>query len=421
MKVSIVAIGDELLLGQVVDTNSGDIARIISSASWQVSHVSTIGDNPVSIRKAVTQALMSSDVIITTGGLGPTKDDITKQILMEFFGGEPVFSPEVMANIEKVCAHRHIEINELTRSQAIVPSSCEIIQNEVGTAPVMWFEKDGKVLVALPGVPFEMNEMMRRKVFPKLLRKFGDDINFEHRSLLIYKVIESEIARRLENFEDNLPDFIHLAYLPMQGYVHLRLDGVHKDKSVLDGLLDAKQKEIEAEFGTKVVWNEDKPLAEIALTLLSRNGLKLATAESCSGGNLAHQLTLIPGCSSNYEGGIIAYSNSMKMSLLGVSQESLDRYGAVSLPVAEQMAEGVTRRVAHTECGIATTGIAGPDGGTANKPVGTVCIAIKTPRRMLVDCYHFPGNRKRVIARTTNVALIKLIRELKKLEIEKKS
>ncbi|MDE7406984.1 MAG: competence/damage-inducible protein A, partial [Muribaculaceae bacterium] len=237
MKVSIIVIGDELLLGQVIDTNSGDIARIISSANWQVSHVVTIGDNASSIRTAVKKALEVSDLVITTGGLGPTKDDITKQVLMEFFGGELHLDESVLENVKEVCSRRHIEPNELTCMQAMVPTSCEVIQNTVGTAPIMWFDKDGKVLVALPGVPFEMNEMMRRAVFPRLLKRFGDDVHIEHRFLLIYKVIESEIAARLARFEESLPPFMHLAYLPMQGYVTLRLDGMHADLDYLNGIM----------------------------------------------------------------------------------------------------------------------------------------------------------------------------------------
>lgn len=421
MKVSIIAIGDELLLGQVVDTNSGDIARIISAANWQVEQVMTIGDNAAAIRDAVSRALDSSDIVLTTGGLGPTKDDITKQVLAEIFGGELLPDPAVLENVKEICAKRNIRLNDLTARQAIVPTSCRVIQNTVGTAPVMWFEKDGKVLVAMPGVPFEMNEMMRNAVFPMLLRQFGDGVDIEHRVLLIYNVIESEIAARLAGFEESLPPFLHLAYLPMQGYVTLRLDGVHTDSAYLNQVMDAKFREIEEEFGSNVVWNEDRPLAEIALILLRRNGFRLSTAESCSGGNVAHSLTLIPNCSDCFAGGVVAYSNEIKANVLGVSAESLECYGAVSLPVAEQMVDGITRRVAHTECGIATTGIAGPGGATPTKPVGTVCIAIRTPRRTLVDCFHFPGNRKRVIERTTNVALIKLIRELRRLEREKKA
>ncbi|MDE7154569.1 MAG: CinA family nicotinamide mononucleotide deamidase-related protein [Muribaculaceae bacterium] len=420
MNVSIIAIGDELLLGQVVDTNSGDIARIISAANWQVRQVTTIHDNAASIRKAVNEALAESEIVITTGGLGPTKDDITKPVLTEIFGGELRQDDSVLENVKKICANRQIELNELTASQAIVPTSCRVIQNTVGTAPIMWFEKDGKVLVAMPGVPFEMNEMMHNAVFPMLLKRFGGGVDIEHRVLLIYKVTESEIAERLARFEEELPPFLHLAYLPMQGYVTLRLDGIHTDSAYLKEVMDAKLKEVEEEFAANVVWNEDRPLAEIALILLRRNGLTLSTAESCSGGNIAHALTLIPNCSDCYLGGSVAYSNKIKINVLGVNPETIECYGAVSLPVAEQMVDGVIRRVTHTECGIATTGIAGPGGATPTKPVGTVCIAIRTPHRTLVDCFHFPGNRARIIERTTNIALIKLIRELRQLEREKR-
>ncbi len=415
MNISIIVIGDEILLGQVTDTNSGEIARIISAANWRVSRVLTVGDSAEEIKSAVNSALKNSDIVITTGGLGPTKDDITKSVLLDIFGGELVEDEKVLENVKDVCERRHIKLNDLTRTQALVPSSAKIIQNRVGTAPIMWFEqKNGekvKVLVTMPGVPFETSQMMREEVFPKLLSRFGSDVAVSHRHLLVYGIIESKIAEILDKWERALPECVHLAYLPVPGYVKLRLDGIHSDEKYINALLNTKAGEIKSHLGDAVFAEKDESVAELLLEKLRERHYTFATAESCTGGNIAHSVTLIPGASDVYFGGVVSYSNDVKKKLLGVDGNVIDTLGAVSEPVAEQMAKGVARAV-NADCSVATSGIAGPGGGTPTKPVGTVCIAVHTPQKNVVGTYFFPGNRQRVIDRATTVAIIELIRLL---------
>lgn len=415
MKISLVVIGDEILLGQVTDTNSGEIARTVSVANWTVSRVYTVGDNADEIKYAINAALETSDVVITTGGLGPTKDDITKSVLLDIFGGELVQNDDVLKNVEDVCCRRHIVLNDLTRTQALVPSTARIIQNRVGTAPVMWFEKkEGnkvKVLVTMPGVPFETSQMMREEVFPQLLSRFGSDVTVAHRYLLVYGIIESKIAEILDEWERTLPANLHLAYLPVPGYVKLRLDGIDKDGVRINALLDENAAKIKAILGDAVFADGDKTIAEILIERLRCKGYSLATAESCTGGNIAHAVTMIAGASDVYYGSVVSYANDVKIRVLGVDENVINTLGAVSEPVAEQMAKGVAR-VINADCSVATSGIAGPGGGTPEKPVGTVCIAVHTPQKDIVGTYFLPGNRGRVIDRATTTALIELIRLL---------
>lgn len=414
MNVAIIVIGDELLLGQVTDTNSGEIAKIISPAGWSVKTVVTVGDNPDDIRTTISGLLEKFDIVLTTGGIGPTKDDITKEVLTEIFGGELIQDTEVLENVKNICEQRGIELNDLTATQAIVPSSCRIIQNRVGIAPIMWFEQNDKVLVSMPGVPFETITMFKSEIFPQLMAKFGSDVTIAHRTVLIFNIIESEIATRLSEWEKNLPKGVHLAYLPTPGLVRLRLDGISHDAVEINRILDSKLAEIEQEFADNVVWDEDLSLPEIAIKLLKEKGLTLAIAESCTGGRISAMITSVPGASEVLRGDIVAYSNEVKCNVLNVSAESIEQYGAVSLPVVEQMVNGAAKLI-NAQCAIATSGIAGPGGGSTQKPVGTVCIAIKTPCNLIVDHYHFPGNRQRVIERSAATALIKLIRALKQI------
>lgn len=413
MKVSIITIGDELLLGQVIDTNSRVIAMTIAPAGWEVDSITTVGDNDRDIRRAIEDAMSRTDVVLTTGGLGPTKDDITKNVLTEIFGGRLEKDDSVLENVRQICDLRGISLNDLTAQQALVPTSCRVIQNKLGTAPLMVFEKDGKTLVSMPGVPFEMKGMFVSEVFPQLLKKYGNDMVIAHRTILIYKVIESEIARRLASFEESLPQNIHLAYLPTPGLVRLRLDGIGRDSKEINSQLDKLSKAIKAEFNQNVLWDEDKTLAEITIELLKHNHYTISTAESCTGGRIAAALTAVPGSTKVFRGSVVAYNNDVKSNVLGVTKESLRHYGAVSLPVVEQMAQGVSTHAIISDCSIATSGIAGPGGGTPTKPVGTVCIAVKTPAGIIVDNLHFPGDRDRVMDRTVNTALIKMIVALK--------
>lgn len=412
MKVSIIVIGDELLLGQVTDTNSGDIARAIAPAGWQVAQVTTVADDSAAIRDAIETALDATDVVLTTGGLGPTKDDITKATLIEVFGGELRFDAEVMENVKSIFARRGLDMNRLTESQAMVPTSCMPIRNALGTAPVMWFERGGKVLVAMPGVPFETRHAFVVEVFPRLLEHFGRDCWIVHRTLIVSGITESNLAEKLATFEDALPTGAHLAYLPNPGYIRLRLDVAGTDEKTVKTTADSGADELKVILGNLLIAEADLTAEEILLDALRERGLTVATAESCTGGNIAHRITMIPGASEFYPGSVVSYSNEVKMNLLGVDAAVLEAYGAVSEPVARQMADGA-RRALGADCAVATSGIAGPSGGTPEKPVGTVCMAFATPEGTATATFHFPGDRARVIDRASTTALIELAKRLK--------
>lgn len=412
MNVSIIAIGDELLIGQVTDTNSGDIARMLNPVGWKVNDVQVVGDNADDILRAIDRGFASSDVVLTTGGLGPTKDDITKSVMCQYFGGELRQDDETLENVLEVVAKRGLKINDLTAAQAIVPTSCRVIQNRVGTAPIMWFERDGKVLVAMPGVPFETRQMFRDEILGQLLDRFHSDTAIEHRTALVTDITESALAMHLSEWEDALPEYMHLAYLPKPGLIRLRIDGCHADHALLSREIEARKSQLIDMLGDKVLHTEDCPLPEILLMHLNRLSLTLSTAESCTGGNIAHQITGIAGSSSAFMGGIVAYSNDVKRRVLDVGKETLDTHGAVSIATVKEMVEGACRATG-SDCSIATSGIAGPGGGSADKPVGTVCIAVKTPWEMTAETFHFPGDRARVINRATSVAIINLIKLLK--------
>ncbi len=404
MEVSIIVIGDELLIGQVTDTNSGAIARLLNPVGWTVKGVEVVPDEAAAIEAAAERALAATPVVITTGGLGPTKDDITKASLMRIFGGELRHSPEVAANVERVMSARHVAMNELTAQQAMVPSSCRVIQNRVGTAPIMWFEREGRVLVALPGVPFECLTMMAEAVIPELLRRFQPDTAVEHRTSIAIDVSESALAERLAEFEQQLPPYLHLAYLPQPGIVRLRLSGQHADAALLRAAIEEQQQRLNAIVASNLVATADMPLAAIVGHHLSARGLTVATAESCTGGNIAHLLTAVAGSSSYYLGSIVSYANSVKERQLGVSTSDLERYGAVSEPVVSRMARGAATAIG-ADCAVATSGIAGPTGGTPEKPVGTVWIAALCHDTLVTRLLHLPGDRARVIDRASTEAL----------------
>ncbi len=411
MNLSVIAIGDELLIGQVTDTNSGEIARHINPYGWQVNDVQVVSDNPSDIKRSIDRAFELSDVVLTTGGLGPTKDDLTKQVLRDYFGGELKEDPEVLRNVREVIEKRGLKLNDLTAMQAIVPTSCQVIQNRVGTAPIMWFERDGKVLVAMPGVPFETREMFQSEVFPRLLERFHTDEAVEHRTVMVSDISESKLAMELDEWESSLPSWLHLAYLPKPGLIRLRLDGRHHDADFLKSVIERYRLELLERVKEHLLFDDDRSVAEILLHYLNRNHLTVATAESCTGGNIAHEITSVPGSSSAMMGGVVAYSNEVKMRLLGVPADMLAAHGAVSRPVAEAMAEGA-RKATGADVAIATSGIAGPGGGTPEKPVGTVCIAVSTPDGTESQTYHFPGNRQRVIDRATTVGMVMAIKRM---------
>lgn len=412
MKTTIIVIGDELLIGQVTDTNSGMIARLMAPHGWEVEQVMTVADDREAIREAVGRALDSTPVVLTTGGLGPTKDDITKAVLTDIFGGELREDPDVLANVREVVERRGLKLNDLTAAQAIVPTSCRVIQNRVGTAPLMWFERtDGHILVAMPGVPFETREMFSSAVMPMLLQRFPSPYHIEHRTLVVADISESALATRLAPWESALPPYAHLAYLPKPGVVRLRIDGRHTDAGFLKKEIDRLADELALLAAGNLMCRGDITPARCLLDMLVERHLTVGTAESCTGGNIAHTITAEPGSSAAMLGGVVSYSNDVKRRLLGVSEASLEAHGAVSIPVVKEMASGA-RKALGCDIALATSGIAGPGGAVPGKPVGTVCIAVATPWGLWADTFHFPGNRERVIDRATTTAIIRAIREL---------
>lgn len=414
MKLSIIVIGDEILLGQVTDTNSGEIARTLGPMGWEITGTLVIGDDRRTIIQTIDQALRHNDLVITTGGLGPTKDDITKAAMTEYFGGGLIKDMSVVENIREVFEKRGLKLNPLTEAQALVPSSCEVIQNKLGTAPIMWFEHKGKVLIAMPGVPFETAGMLHDSVAEKIKEHFTSGQTIMHHTFMVSDITESDLAIMLNDWESGLPGHLHLAYLPTPGLIRLRIDGISPDKDFITDEMDRASKELRDILGSLIIHDGDAAPAEILLGQLSRLRLSVSTAESCTGGNIARCITSVSGSSVSYMGSVVSYSNDVKMHLLGVRDDDLGLYGAVSRPVVEQMAEGVSHAVS-TDCAIATSGIAGPGGGTADKPVGTVWIAVKSPSGIISRQFHFPGDRSRVIDRASTTAILMLVKELRKL------
>lgn len=399
MKAYIIAIGKELLLGNVADINTSFIANLLSQESFEVAETAIIDDNPDAVEAKVRQALGQADIVLLTGGLGPTKDDLTRDALMRVFGGELRRDEVTAENVARIMAERSRPMNALTAAQAIVPSSARIIQNPVGTAPILWFETQqfaGKVAVAMPGVPFELREVFANHVLPQLKTRFRTEPVF-HAFLQTHNISESAVAEALASLEEE--SAAHLAYLPQTGYLNLRFDACSAEAA------EAARDAAAAILEPYVVAKTSLHPAETLIGALRQRGLTVATAESCTGGNISHRITTIAGCSDVMTGGVVAYSNAVKMQVLGVPEADLRLHGAVSEPVARAMAEGV-RRATGADVGIATTGIAGPGGGSPQKPVGTVWMAVATPKGCTACVRKFPGNRLRVIEQATAAALL---------------
>lgn len=412
MKVSIVAIGDELLLGQVTDTNSGAIARMLDPLGWSVAGVQVVHDDSEAIRTAIDRAFEAAPIVLTTGGLGPTKDDITKKLLADYFGGGMHEDASTLRQVEEIMSRNGRMMNALTRSQAMVPDACRVIPNDVGTAPLMWFERDGKVLVSMPGVPHEMLTGMERYVIPMLTKRFPTNKVLEHRVALVADLSESEVAMRLADWESSLPANLHLAYLPKARIIRLRLDGHGNDRESLTCQMDREFGRMIGALESHIVATEDVSLAEALVHAATRAGVKICTAESCTGGNIAHEITLVPGCSEVMAGGVVAYANDVKEEILGVRRDTILMHGAVSEPTVNEMLEGVLR-TCGADLAIATSGIAGPGGGTSQKPVGTVVIGIlRKGSQPRVRTWHFGGGRARVIEQATAIAITEALHQL---------
>ena len=377
MQATIITIGDEILIGQIVDTNSVSIARRLNAAGIVVHEKCSIGDSREEIIAAIRRAELSSQVVIITGGLGPTKDDITKKTLAELFHSAMRFDEGVAEHVERMLAERGIAFNALNRSQAEVPEVCTVLHNAHGTAPGMWFENAGRVIVSLPGVPFEMEHLMEDEVMPRLKEHFALR-QIVHRTLITAGLAESLLAERIEKWEETLPPYLKLAYLPAAGIVRLRLSAYEVEGQAVSEEIERQFAELRTLIPDYVVGFETATVEEqVHHTLIERHAT-LALAESCTGGKIASKFTAMAGASAYLLAGVVAYANEAKTNILGVDAELIRRHGAVSEEVARAMAEGV-RRLTGADYALSTTGIAGPTGGSAEKPVGTVWFALATP------------------------------------------
>lgn len=401
----LISIGDELLIGQVVNTNAPWISRQLNKAGFAVKQITVVGDLEDEIINALDLARKRADIILITGGLGPTKDDLTKQVLCKYFNTHLEFDTQAYNDIENIFRARGREVTPTNRAQAELPASCIPVYNKNGTAPGMWFHADGKVFVSMPGVPYEMEAMMTDFVIPKLMQEFKSTPVI-HKTILTQGIGESYLSDMIAEWENNLPEYMKLAYLPAAGMVRLRLTGMGESKNMENEMIieTGKLKKLIAPY---IYGEEDETLAEIIGKLLRASGKTLATAESCTGGNIAHLITSVPGSSEYYIGSVVSYSNEIKKNELNVNADTLLRKGAVSEEVAIQMAEGVRKKY-NVDFAISTTGIAGPDGGSEEKPVGTVWIAVADAEKTIAKKFLLGTNRMRVIQVASETALNQL-------------
>lgn len=403
MKAEIITIGDEILIGQIVDTNSAWMGQQLNLLGIEIYQVTSVHDNQEHILKALENAEKNVDLVLITGGLGPTKDDITKKCLCDYFHTQLVFYPEVLEHVKSLLSVRNVAINQLNRDQALLPENCTVLHNSAGTASGMWFERNNTIFVSMPGVPFEMEAIMTEEVFPRL-KKLGISQSIVHKTVLTIGIPESMLAERLEHWENALPEFIKLAYLPSPMMVKLRLSGYGADEQIIRSEIDEQVSKLLVLIPEAVFGFDSDNLGIAIGRILAARGKTMATAESCTGGSIAQFITSNAGSSAYFNGGVVAYSNEIKQNLLGVRSELIEMYGAVSQEVAESMAVGA-QKVLNADYAVATTGIAGPDGGSDEKPVGTVWIAVAGISGVVSKKYIFKHNRERNIIRTTHTAL----------------
>ncbi len=410
MNAEIINIGDELLIGQVVNTNASWLASEMNKAGISVVQITTIADDDFTIKTALDHASERAQIIIISGGLGPTKDDITKKSLAEYFNSEMVFDEATLENVKKIFAARHYNVTEVNKMQALIPEKCIPLQNNNGTAPGMWFEKDDNVFVSLPGVPFEMKALFSEDVIVRLAKRYklGTVV---HKTIMTTGMGESYLAEKIKDWENNLPKHIKLAYLPQPGIVRLRLSTRGDDRVKLENEINALVTSLQKYVPKAIYGYNEISLEEVVGNLLKAQGKTISTAESCTGGYIAHMITSIAGSSAYFTGSVISYSNDVKINQLGVSKASIETHGAVSREVVEQMATGARNRL-KTDYALATSGIAGPDGGTEEKPVGTTWIALADQDGVLSQQFHFGEHRGRNIRRSALAALNMLRLEL---------
>jgi len=415
MQAEIITIGDELLIGQVIDTNSAWMAGKLNEAGIDVIRITSVGDRREEILSALDEAVKRAKIILITGGIGPTPDDITKETLAAYFDCRMVVNEKILKEIEKFLKSRSIPMNEQNRKQAEVPEKAELLSNQYGTAAGMWFEEQDAIFVSMPGVPHEMKALMEHEIIPRLRKRFLSP-PILHRTILTYGTFEAKLAEILSDYEKNLDPSIKLAYLPSNGIIRLRFTLHGSDEKEMDKILDREINRLYQIIPQYILGTEEDTLEKIVGMLLKKKGATLSVAESCTGGNLSRRITSVPGSSAYFTGSVIAYSNDIKLNVLNINLKSLTDHGSVSREVAEEMATGIRDRF-KTDYSISTTGIAGPDGGTAEKPVGLVWIAVASKEKVLSKKFLFGGNRERNIERASLAGLNMLRKMLLKKEM----
>ena len=402
VKAKIISIGDELLIGQVVNTNAAWLGNILTTNGIEVISALTIGDGEQDIVDAL-DACSDVEIIVMTGGLGPTADDITKPTLCKYFDTELEFCQDAYDNVMSIFKLRGYQMTERNRGQAFIPKACRYIPNRYGTAPCMWFEKGKSVFISMPGVPFEMKNVFEQEILPMLLKHFKIT-PYINKVVMTTGVGESFLADKIKDWEDALPEFLSLAYLPQYGMVRLRLEGRHPDREFLQKTIDNEIDKLSKLIGEYIFGYDEKPIAEAVLDKLKAAGKTLSTAESCTGGTIAKMITAIPGSSEVFKGTVVSYATAVKEEVLGVNHDDVEKYTVVSQQVAEQMATGV-RALLKTDYAVATTGVAGPGGGTEENPVGTVWIAVAGPNGVVSKRCNFGKDRGNNIERAAITAL----------------
>jgi nicotinamide-nucleotide amidase len=412
MKATIVTIGDEILIGQIVDTNSGFIAKALDKIGVQTTEMLSISDEKQHILTTFTSLQNKVDFVIITGGLGPTKDDITKHTFCEYFNDVLIENSQVLAHVTEIIEGIYKRpITQLNKDQALVPSKCEVLFNKMGTAPGMWMKKENTVYISLPGVPYEMKYLIENLIIPKIAAEYKRPYIL-HKTILTYGQGESMVAERIEKWENALPEFIKLAYLPSPGRVRLRLTARGENEEVLKNAIHENVVSLSNIIGDIIVgYDENETLEVMVGRLLKQHQKTIATAESCSGGKIAQLLTSVAGASGYYRGSVVCYATDIKVSVLGISPDIIEKHSVVSAEVAKAMALGV-QKLMNTDYAIATTGNAGPTKGETNEDVGKVFIALVTPNQIKVEEFNFGQPREKVIDRTANKALELLQKEL---------
>ena len=414
MKATIITIGDEILIGQIVDTNSGFIAKSLDRIGVEIHEMISISDNKQHILDTFLKLQNTVDLVVITGGLGPTKDDITKKTFCDYFEDELVVNQGVLTHVTQLIEGFYKRtITQINKDQALVPSKCTVLHNQVGTAPGMWMKKENTVFISLPGVPFEMKYLVENEIIPKVVKEYKRPYIL-HKTILTYGQGESMVAERIEEWENNLPEFIKLAYLPAPGRVRLRLSARGTDKEKLEAAIEANVNSLDAIIHDIIVGFDDDETIEVVVGRLLKKQLKtIATAESCTGGKIAEILTSIPGASTYFKGSVVSYATDVKINVLGVSESLIQEHSVVSAEVASAMALRV-KQMMQTDYAIATTGNAGPTKDDTDAAVGSVFIALATPNEVIVEEFNFGQPREKVIDRATIKSLEMLQKEILK-------